>query len=332
MKPRLTSFITINIFAVFFSCSKEGTQQIVTTRAADYALVTDTVRIPLIDMGLQTYLGFTGGLYPGGSNVPPGVYGKDLVNFATNIIPRDSNGRSSAKGKIGFISLGASTCGNMMKALIQKTVGNPLTNPSLFLVNCCNGNQTASINNIMNPADPYWTHVDIRLQSTHLAYKQVQVIYLETDDSISTMDFPGRPYRTRDEYEIALRLFKTKFPKLKLVYVLGRTTTFHVKMIPNVEPCPYYNGWACKFVIEDQINGKTGTKYKGINAVAPMITWGWYEWANGTNVPRSDGFTWEASDTQDGIHGTLAGEDTLSAYFQKFLLTDSAAKIWYAKK
>ena len=116
---------------------------------------------------------------------------------------------------------------------------------------------------------------------------------------------------------------------MKLLY-FGRTTTFHKNDTPNIEPCPYYNGWAQKFVIEDQINGVAGTKYKGANAVAPLVTWGWYEWADGTNIPRQDGFTWQESDTEDGLHATDAGEDTLSSRFQNFLLTDPYANIWYA--
>ena len=69
--------------------------------------------------------------------------------------------------------------------------------------------------------------------------------------------------------------------------MLGRTTTFEgVTQLTNKEPCPYYNGWACKFMIEDQINGVPGTEYKGDSAVAPLVTWGWYEWADGSDIPR----------------------------------------------
>src|SRR5205085_12164035 len=127
-----------------------------------------------------------------------------------------------------------------------------------------------------------------------------------------------------------MRVCKQKFVNLKLVYVLGRTTTFNVHSIENKEPVPYYNGWAEKFMIEDQINGLPGMKYKGINAVAPMVTWGFYQWTNGSDIPRQDGFVWQESDTDGGIHATEAGQDTLSGRFQNFLLTDANASIWYA--
>ena len=219
-----------------------------------------------------------------------------------------------------------------MTALKGKTVGNLRTNPFLVLVNCNNGSGEGSYNSIINPNDPYWNHVNTVLLASRINAKQVQVIYLESEDSTDTREFPGRPYLVRDEIEQALRICKAKFINLKLVYLLGRTTTFNVTAIHNKEPCPYYNGWAAKFVIEDQINGVAGTQYKGDSAVAPMVTWGFYQWTNGSNVPRSDGFVWQESDTEDGIHATAAGQDTLASRFQRFLLTDSVASVWYGNR
>jgi hypothetical protein len=157
----------------------------------------------------------------------------------------------------------------------------------------------------------------------------VQVIYLETDDSAKVI-WPNKPNIVKNDIDSCLRLFKQKFPNLKLVYVLGRTKTFGNLKYWNREPGPYYFGWGCKWAIEDQINGVPGTEYKGENAVAPMLTWGFYEWANET--PRiTDGFSWNASQTVDGLHATTVGQDTLTTRFQNFLLTDQYANLWYAK-
>ncbi len=97
----------------------------------------------------------------------------------------------------------------------------------------------------------------------------------------------------------------------------------------NTEPGPYYFGWACKWAIQDQIRKVPGTEYKGPNAVAPMITWGFYQWAD--SLPRkTDNFYWRYSQTKDGLHANEAGQDTLATRFQKFLLKDQRAKLWYA--
>lgn len=327
MKPKIFFALLI-----FFSCQKEQavTKQ-VNALTQQESVVADTMLIPLIDMGSQTFRSYSGGLYPNGSNLPSGTYANDLHDFALSIAPLDSNGNiNNTKGIIGFISIGASTCNIMMTALRDKTSGNPLTNPKLRLVACTSG--ATSVNEIMDPANGYWNVVQTKLSKAALKAKQVQVIYMETEDSVQTNDFPGRPLRTKTEYEQAMRTFKIKFPNIKLVYLLGRAHTFvppRKNKITNTEPTPYYNGWACKWVIEDQINGVNGTAYKGAHSVSPLVTWGWYQW--GTEEPRSDGFIWKKEYTkEDGLHANDIGADTLSTRFQNFLLTDEYAGIWYA--
>lgn len=333
---RILTPSTILLLAVFTTCKREVVHQnSVSAQNVEEVTFTDTVRIPINDLGAGTFLGKTGGLYPGGVNMPFGTYATDLVKFARSITPRDAAGVATSGGVVGFIAIGGSTAGKMMTALTNKTVGNTLTNSSLKMANATNGEHLSSANSLMNPNDSIWTIIDEKLKRNKLAYAQVQVIYLETDDTAQVTGFPDRPLKLKQDYLEAMHVFKSKFPNIRLVYLLGRTTTFlnpGKLTIHNVEPSPYYNGWACKWLIEDQMNGAPGTRYKGNNAEVPLITWGWYEWAYGTSQPRKDGFTWEESDTTDGLHGTPAGEDTLSSYFQNFLLTDPYAKIWYGKK
>jgi len=320
-------------FIMFADCTKPGSDFVHPESANNSSVILiDTAKIPINDLGTRTYFGFTGGLYPGGANSPSGQYARDLGNFARSILPLNASGvkDSSANGKIAFISLGGSTGGNLMNALKAKTDGNTKTNPFLNLVSCSNGYSSGSFNSIMNPNDPYWQHVDQVLKGHSISYRQVQVIYIESEDSTNLIFFPGRAYRVRNEFEACMRLCKIKFTNLKLVYVEGRTTTFDKYQIPNREPSLYYNGWGEKFAIQDQINGKSGTQYKGDSAVAPLVTWAWYQWANGTTTPRQDGFVWTKNMTTDGIHATDAGEDTLASRFQNFLLTDRYASIWYA--
>ena len=324
-----TRFLFCLVFIACAACKKDGSDKITSAIINNTVTLSDTVKIPINDLGKKTYLGFKGGLYPGGVDTPSGQYAKDLYRFASRITPLDINGKASDTGKIVFISLGASTGGNNMRALTIKTMGNPETNPYLSLFSCNNGAGTASLNNIMNPNDAYWDHVTLILGYNHRTYKQVQVIYFETDDSVSINSFPARPYQFRDDFKIAMQTCKAKFSHLKLVYVLGRTTTFNKIMVQNIEPCPYYNGWGEKFFIEDQIAGAPGTKYKGDSAIAPLVTWGFYQWAD--SLPRkTDNFYWRYSETQDGLHANNVGQDTLSTRFQKFLLSDNYAKKWYA--
>ena len=325
---------TILLIAVFVTaCSKENSFKTKSNDQSDIAAITRTVFKPINDLGTGTFKGYTGGLYPGGLNYPTGSYAVDLFKTCHSITPLDTFGNysSTESGKILFVSLGWSTCGNNMRALNNKTIGNPRTNPKLLLLPLNSGSGLARLNNVMNPNDPYWNNVAILIKQANASFRQVQIIYLETEDSTHNVSFPGRPLQVKNELESCFRVFKQKFPNVKIVYLLARTTTFGANQhIFNKEPCPYYFGWACKWAIEDQINGIAGTAYKGSNNVSPLITWGFYQWAD--SLPRStDDFYWRASETADGLHANSVGQDTLSSRFQNFLLTNRYAKNWYAK-
>lgn len=326
-------FYTLAILVSLMSCSKEDTttQSLTATGSSRATAATDTAIIPLNDLGTGTFYGFTGGLYPGGANVPSGQYGYDLTRMSSSIVPLDTFGNPSPTGRIVFISLGGSTSGKNFKLLKEKTESSPLTNPQLLLLKCSNGKRMASLNSQMDPKDPYWDHVtQIITGFAASSYRQVQVIYLEADDSAKyNISFPLRALKVKEDLQACLRVYKQKFPNVKVVYVLGRTKTFGNQILYNREPAPYYFGWGCKMAIEDQINGVPGTEYKGKKAVAPMITWGFYQWAD--SLPRkTDGFYWRQSLTEDGLHATEEGQDTLATRFQKFLLTDKRASLWYA--
>lgn len=319
---------------LFFACTK---QENLTTNVNTPGNIADAVAatsIPLNDLGSGKYLGYTGGLYPDGLNYPKGTYATDLLKICKNLSPLDTFGNPSStqSAKISFISLGWSTGGHNMRALQDRTTGNDLTNPALLLASCNLGDGEARLNNIMNPNDPYWAYVATRLTEQNTSFRQVQIIYLESEDSIASVNFPGRPLLTKKKLQRCFRVFYQKFPNVKLVYLLARTATFGDHVHPfNTEPCPYYLGWACKWAIQDQINGVSGTEYKGANKVSPLITWGFYEWA--AETPRiTDGFKWTPElMKKDRLHANAIGRDTLATRFQNFLLTDKYAKAWYAK-
>ena len=328
------TFVTVTALLLLFSCSKEntnGSSNVIASFNNENAIV-DPGNIPIDVIGAGTFMDSVGGLYPGGLNVATGTYADDLLSTSQSIVPIDTFGvinSTSKLSKVVFLSLGGSTGGHNMKSLKDKTTGNPLTNPKLKLLSANNGTGDASINSIMNPDDKYWNHVTQIIKGGKASYRQVQVVYLETEDSSRYVAFPGRPNIVKGELQVCLRTLRIKFPNLKIVYNLARTKTFQSTALWNREPSPYYFGWATKWAIQDQINQVPGTQYKGDSAVAPMLAWGFYQWAD--SIPRStDGFYWLASETADGLHANAAGQDTLASHFQKFLLTDPYASLWYA--
>lgn len=324
---------TLVAITLLISCSKQNDVEDFNriNASQDDAVIIDPYNVPIDEIGTSTYNDSIGGLYPDGSNVASGTYADDLFSVSQSITPLDTFGNPSSlsSAKILFISMGGSTGGHNMKSLIGKTKGNPLTNPKLKMLSCNNGKTEASLNSIRDPENMYWDHVTLVIKNTKSSYRQVQVLYLETDDTSRIVSWPDRPNLVKESLEACLRVFKQKFPNLKVVYSLARTRTFHVSALWNREPSPYYFGWATKWAIQDQINGVPGTEYKGDNAVAPLLAWGFYQWADST--PRTtDGFSWIESETADGLHATSEGQDTLSGRFQNFLLTDKNASLWYA--
>jgi hypothetical protein len=321
------------IVLLFITCTKENNStQLKTSVQNNITDPVDSLLPPLNDLGQGTFFDSVGGLYPGGVNTPSGTYADDLLTVSQGIVPIDTFGVPSNIGKQGqilFVSLGASTGANLMKALKLKTVGNPLTNPKLHLMNCNQSGRYAALNIIMQPDSPYWSHVKQVITMNRGSLRQVQVVYLETEDSTASRDFPERPNIVKNDIEVCLRVMKQKFPNLKVVYVLSRIRVFGNNEPWSREPSAYYSGWAYKWAIQDQIDGAPNMAYKGTNAVAPMLTWGFYEWA-GTNPRKTDGFYWRPSESKDGLHANDAGEDSLSTRFQRFLLTDNYAKNWYA--
>lgn len=328
-KKRTVLLLTL----LFFGCAKENTdtQLHASNQSLDKVYTPPDQKIPLNDLGAGTFGDSVGGLYPGGANSPSGTYANDLYSISQKIVPLDTLGRpsNSPKATIVFLSMGGSTGGHNMKNLQDKTIGNPLCNQSVKIINGNTGTGAGALNDIMNPDDSYWAHISQMLHGTRSSYRQVQVLYLETDDTTRFISWPQRPTLVKNDIETCMQVMKSKFPNLKILYVLGRTKTFGDNAPWNKEPSPFYMGWGCKWAIQDQINGVPGTEYKGSNPVAPLITWGFYQWAD--SLPRqTDQFYWRNSETADGLHANSVGEDTLTYRFQNFLLADKNASIWYA--
>src|SRR5205823_2129142 len=63
---------------------------------------------PINDLGTGKYQGFEGGLYSGGSNLPPAAHALAGRTLAAGVGPRDPNGKPDASGRYVLISIGMS--------------------------------------------------------------------------------------------------------------------------------------------------------------------------------------------------------------------------------
>src|SRR5262249_31753704 len=119
--------------------------------------------IPLTDLGIGTYKGEQGGLYPGGVNVPPAAHVEAGVKLSRQLTPLDKDGNRSANGKIVLLSIGFSNPSIEFPVFIRRASQEPDLNPKLVIVNGCVGSRASS-----EQADPnsrYWPEVQQRLDA-----------------------------------------------------------------------------------------------------------------------------------------------------------------------
>lgn len=289
---------------------------------------------PLDELGAGTYKGYTGGLYPNGSNKMPPAFYADAVEFARSIQPLNSKGDPAANGKIGVVGIGASTVAMFGEGLDRLFYSVKGLRKDLVFVNGGIGGQ--DLNKIYDQQGKYWLTVNDRISQAGLSNEQVQVVWIQEDDlKNSTAAFPERADMLADEFTYAIQKLKIRYPNLKFVYMTGRHNTVFLPADAkdkHEEPRPYENGWACKFIIERQINGDPELAYKGKDAKAPMIIWGPYFWTQGEK-PRADGYTFTKDlISGDGVHPTEAGKLRVANDILNFWKKDDVSQLWFLDK
>src|SRR5205823_3487696 len=137
--------------------------------------------------------------------------------------------------------------------------------------------------------------------------------------------FPAHAQALQSDLAMILRIAKSKYPNLKLVYVSCRTRAYTTNSTDlNPEPFAFETGFADKWVIEDQINGRNNLNFDPTNGlvVAPWISWGPYIWTDGKRH-RADGFTWdcpqdlESDFTHPSSNGVAKIAPQLLAFFKR---------------
>lgn len=294
--------------------------------------------IPINDLGASQYRGYTGGLYPDGSNQRSGTHFDGAIAQSKLITPLSPGGMPDANGKIVMIGVGASNPRTEFNAFIERVDTFSAKRSPLFVVNTCIGGQ--GIQKMNNTADNYWKQAEHTLDSLGPTPEQVQIAWIETDNT-QTADtaFPSAPLGLVNDYLTLLKTLRTLYPNLKICYLTARGYSGYVDPTGAdvgkglLFPRDYYNGWTIKWLIENQIANKSGYAYSGASAEIPFITWGSYQWADGKNK-RSDGLYWDCMIDigPDGLHLTSAGEQKSGAMIFSDFLKDTTASYWLSEK
>ena len=276
---------------------------------------------PLPELGSGQYLGFAGGLYPGGKNVRPTAYEATGAALGATVQPLDSEGKPAASGKIVLISIGISNASREFSQFIRMADADARKNPGLLMVDAARNGADATL--IADPCGDYWTHVQRQLQRAEVSAAQVQVIWLKTALAREPAAFPEKAQFLQRNLRSIVDLLGRKFPQLKLVYISSRIYGGYSETNLSPEPIAYESAFAVKWLIEERIHDASP---KGS---IPWVSWGPYLWAEGLR-PRDDGLIWERGDFEpDGVHPSAQGAAKVAAKLFEFFANDPSTRPWF---
>jgi hypothetical protein len=302
-------------------------------------------------MGAASYLGFPGGLYPGG-NAIPAAHSAAGVARALAIQPLDANGNPSASGKYVLLSIGMSNTtqefcsgANSMNCSAGSFMGQAAADPAvnkttLAIVDGARGGQTASTWD--SPTDPNYDLVrDQRLAPQGLTEQQVQIAWVKVANAQPNTSLPSAQsdaVTLLTQMGNIVRALKVRYPNLQLVFLSSRIYAGYATTTLNPEPYAYESGFAVKWLVQAQIdqmaaNGTIVDARAGdlnySTGVAPWVGWSAYLWANGINL-RSDGLNWIQADFQaDGTHPSASGVSKVGSQLLSFFKQSPQSKCWF---
>jgi hypothetical protein len=291
---------------------------------------TDTIPIPLDELGARTYHGLAGGLYPRGANVPAADYDAAGIAGRNAIRPLAVNGIPSGAGRYVLLSVGG---GNASAAWCSVSSAPPCDSGSftgraaadtsvnhgaLVIVN--GAIPGAGFEEWSNPTSKNYTRIrDTRLAPLGLSENQVQAIWMSIADSgaafpltASSADAAPRLQRLG----ATIRALKTRFPNLQLLFI---SSGVYGGYSPDGEPASYESGFIVRWLIESQNVAKS----------APLVGWGPYFWSRGSQ-PRADGLAWLRSDFDStGAVFSQSGQSKAGSRLFDFFQNSPYTRCWF---
>jgi hypothetical protein len=297
-----------------------GSHVLAGVRAGANCANTSVGTTALTDLGLGTYKGSQGGLYPDGRNVIPKAYQDIGVAEASKVQPLAANGVPDPSGKVVLLSIGMSNAKLEFASLIQASAAAGTTKPNVTLVNGAQSGFDAD--EIAVRTSTYWSTMLQILASQRVTADQVQAVWLKEAIGHENRPFPLDATALEADLRVIVGILNSLFPNLRLVYLASRTYGGYATTTLNPEPFAYESGFAVKWLIRQDIS--TTVKEH------PWLAWGPYLWTNGT-AGRSDGFAWLCSDVvSDGTHPSAAGSAKISQMLLSFFQTSPTTRGWFS--
>jgi hypothetical protein len=181
-----------------------------------------------------------------------------------------------------------------------------------------------------------WGVLAQRLNQAGVSPAQVQVVWLKQQISGDGLGaFPAGAQNLRNLLRSIVTIARSKYPNLRIAYLSSRSYGDYNGVVRGTGA--YEQGFAVKWLIQDQINGDSRLAYTD-SGPAPWLAWSTYLWADGLGsddvvggVPgRSDGLEWLCGDFQsDGVHPSPSGRTKVATMLMGFLKNDTTSTPWF---
>ena len=241
-----------------------------------------------------------------------------------------------------MISVGMSNTTQEFRSFITLANRDEQKSPLVALVDGAQGGMEASAwanperARKMGRPDP-WFVLEQRLKEAGYSAGQVQVAWIKQAraNPPSLGEFPRHVQELRDNLVVIVQKLKQRFPNLRIAYLSSRIYAGYAATPLNPEPYAYESAFAVRWLIQDQIRGKSHLDFDPTRGEveAPLLLWGPYLWADGVKGRKGDDLTWKREDLAgDGTHPSPSGQRKVAELLLRFFKTDPTAKTWFVKQ
>lgn len=289
--------------------------------------------VPLSDMSAEDrYKGQDGGLYGEGENTPPDKHRAAAKAMLDRIQPLDPDGKPSADGRIVLVSISMSNATQEFSTFKRIADADPDKSSKLTIVDCAQGGQAMA--EWVSPRAEPWAVAERRIANANVTPEQVQVAWIKLANKGPRGDLQEHGKKLQRDTVAVIQNAKAKFPNLRIAYLASRIYGGYANGNLNPEPYAYESAFAVRWLIQDQMKGDAALNFDSDrgDVKAPLLLWGAYLWADGTDGRKGDELVWKREDLAgDGTHPSRSGQDKVAKLLLEFFKTDPLAASWFRK-
>lgn len=282
---------------------------------------------PLSDMTAEErYEGEDGGLYGGGSNLPPPALANSAKEALAKIQPLDSEGKPAADGKVVLVSISMSNATQEFSVFKRLADADTRKSDQLTIVDCAQGGQAMA--QWVPPDGRPWQEALNRIDRAGVTPEQVQVAWVKLANVAPSGSKQEHLAKLEADTIKVLQNAKAKFPNLRIAYLGSRIWAGNATGGLNPEPYAYESAFAARSLIKQQMQGAADLAAER----APLLLWGPYLWAEGEKGRKLDDLKWLPDDfSGDGVHPSNSGREKVARLLLEFFANDPLAKSWFAR-